>query len=119
MRCIFTMFAEDVGLLKEQLFTEALSTRWKDNPTSFKPEVEALWQAMNEGGSFGFHGQLLRFNGGLFADPVAFDLSADQIQILLDAAERDWQNVEPAIFGTLLERGTVLLKSEGLQSSGY
>jgi very-short-patch-repair endonuclease len=35
MRCIFTMFAEDVGLLKEQLFTEALSTRWKDNPTSF------------------------------------------------------------------------------------
>jgi very-short-patch-repair endonuclease len=104
MRCIFTMFAEDVGLLKEQLFTEALSTRWKDNPTSFKPEVEALWQAMNEGGSFGFHGQLLRFNGGLFADPVAFDLSADQIQILLNAAERDWQNVEPAIFGTLLER---------------
>jgi hypothetical protein len=56
------------------------------------------------GGSFGFHGQLLRFNGGLFADPVAFDLSADQIGILLNAAERDWQNVEPAIFGTLLER---------------
>ncbi|MGD1929871.1 MAG: class I SAM-dependent DNA methyltransferase [Leptolyngbyaceae cyanobacterium] len=104
MRCIFTMFAEDVRLLKEELFTTALQGRWRENPQSFKPEVEALWQAMNEGGSFGFHGQLLRFNGGLFADPVAFDLSADQIQILLDAAERDWQNVEPAIFGTLLER---------------
>lgn len=104
MRCIFTMFAEDVKLLKEELFTTALKDRWRDHPQSFKPEVEALWQAMNEGGSFGFHGQLLRFNGGLFADPVAFDLSAEQIQILLDAAERDWQNVEPAIFGTLLER---------------
>jgi hypothetical protein len=45
-------------------------TRWLENPKSFKPEVEALWQAMNEGGSFGFHGQLLRFNGGLFAEPV-------------------------------------------------
>ncbi|WP_204140831.1 class I SAM-dependent DNA methyltransferase [Halomicronema sp. CCY15110] len=104
MRCIFTMFAEDVKLLKEELFTTALKERWCEHPKSFKPEVEALWQAMNEGGSFGFHGQLLRFNGGLFADPIAFDLSADQIQILLKAAERDWQNVEPAIFGTLLER---------------
>ena len=104
MRCIFTMFAEDVGLLKEYVFTNALKTRWQENPKSFKPEVETLWQAMNEGGSFGFHGQLLRFNGGLFAEPVAFDLAADQVAILLAAAERDWQNVEPAIFGTLLER---------------
>lgn len=104
MRCIFTMFAEDVGLLKEDVFTHALKTRWQGNPKSFKPEVEALWQAMNEGGSFGFHGRLLRFNGGLFAEPVAFDLAADQLAILLAAAERDWQNVEPAIFGTLLER---------------
>ncbi len=104
MRCIFTMFAEDVGLLKEQLFTDALKTRWLENPKSFRPEVAALWQAMNEGGSFGFYGQLLRFNGGLFTDPTALDLSAEQVQILLDAAERDWQNVEPAIFGTLLER---------------
>ena len=104
MRCIFTMFAEDVGLLKEYVFTNALKTRWQENPKSFKPEVEALWQAMNEGGSFGFHGQLLRFNGGLFAEPGAFDLAADQVAILLAAAERDWQNVEPAIFGTLLER---------------
>lgn len=104
MRCIFTMFAEDVGLLKEQLFTEALQTRWLVNSQTFKPDVEALWRAMNEGTSFGFHGQLLRFNGGLFAQPQAFALSADQLEILLTAAKRDWRNVEPAIFGTLLER---------------
>ncbi|MEY2984117.1 MAG: adenine-specific methyltransferase protein class, partial [Cyanobacteriota bacterium] len=104
MRCIFTMFAEDVGLLKEQLFTEALETRWLANPQIFKAEVEGLWRAMNEGTSFGFQAQLLRFNGGLFADSQAFALSADQLQILLTAAKRDWRNVEPAIFGTLLER---------------
>jgi hypothetical protein len=104
MRCIFTMFAEDVGLLKEKLFTQALETRWLPNPKTFKPEVEALWQAMNDGTSFGFHGRLLRFNGGLFADSTAFDLTAKQLEVLLQAAKRDWQNVEPAIFGTLLER---------------
>lgn len=104
MRCIFTMFAEDVGLLKEHLFTEALETRWIPNPKTFKPEVEALWQAMNEGTSFGFHGKLLRFNGGLFAESQAFALTREQLEVLLQAAKRDWHNVEPAIFGTLLER---------------
>jgi hypothetical protein len=104
MRCIFTMFAEDVGLLKEHLFTQALETRWILNPKMFKPEVEALWEAMNEGTSFGFHGQLLRFNGGLFAESQAFALTKTQLEVLLQAAKRDWCNVEPAIFGTLLER---------------
>ncbi len=104
MRCIFTMFAEDVGLLKEHLFTQALETRWILNPKMFKPEVEGLWEAMNEGTSFGFHGQLLRFNGGLFAESQAFALTKAQLEVLLQAAKRDWCNVEPAIFGTLLER---------------
>ncbi|MCP2730499.1 class I SAM-dependent DNA methyltransferase [Limnofasciculus baicalensis] len=104
MRCIFTMFAEDVGLLKEHLFTQALETRWINNPKMFKPEVEALWQAMNEGTNFGFYGQLLRFNGGLFAESQAFALTKTQLEVLLQAAKRDWRNVEPAIFGTLLER---------------
>ena len=104
MRCIFTMFAEDVGLLKEHLFTEALETRWLPNPKMFKPEVEALWQAMNDGTAFGFYGRLLKFNGGLFAEATAFELTSDQLEVLLRAAKREWKEVEPAIFGTLLER---------------
>ncbi len=104
MRCIFTMFAEDVGLLKEHLFTEALETRWLLNPKTFKPEVESLWQAMNDGTAFGFYGRLLKFNGGLFAESKAFDLTTDQLEVLLRAAKREWREVEPAIFGTLLER---------------
>ncbi len=104
MRCIFTMFAEDVGLLKEDLFTRALTERWLPNPKTFKTEVERLWQAMNLGEPFGFSDRLLRFNGGLFSEATAFELTAAQIEILLKAAKRDWRKVEPAIFGTLLER---------------
>lgn len=104
MRCIFTMFAEDVGLLPEKLFTEALKERWIPKPKTFQPEVEALWQAMNDGTSFGFSGKLLKFNGGLFADASAFPLNGEQLEVLLQASQRDWSQVEPAIFGTLLER---------------
>ena len=40
----------------------------------------------------------------MFENTEAIALNADQLEILIDAAERDWSAVEPAIFGTLLER---------------
>ncbi|MEQ9486717.1 DNA methyltransferase [Coleofasciculus sp. F4-SAH-05] len=103
MRCIFTMFAEDVELLKGEVFTHALRERWIPNPATFKPEIENLWQIMNTGGQFGFE-TILKFNGSFFENATAFDLPKDQLEVLLQAAEKDWSQVEPAIFGTLLER---------------
>lgn len=103
IRCIFTMFAEDVDLLPGHLFTRALREFWLPAPEGFKDGVESLWQAMNRGGPWAF-GKVLRFNGGLFANPVALPLTAGQIQTLLDAADKDWSLVEPAIFGTLIEQ---------------
>jgi hypothetical protein len=104
MRCVFTMFAEDIGLLREKVFTTALEKTWIPDPSSFKTGVEALWDAMNSGKSFFILGKLLQFNGGLFADPEALPLEATQLRILLKAAKREWCDVQPAIFGTLIER---------------
>lgn len=60
---------------------------------------------MNRGGfSVQLRTSLLHFNGRLFADPSALDLTRDQLDLLIEAAEADWEDVEPAIFGTLLER---------------
>jgi len=104
MRCLFTMFAEDVGLLPERIFTDALEKLWLASPKSFPGGIESLWRAMNDGTSFGFVGKLLKFNGGLFKSPTALPLDAKQLRLLLEAAKCDWSEVEPAIFGTLLER---------------
>jgi hypothetical protein len=103
MRCVFTMFAEDVELLTRETFVKMLD-RWYDDPEQFVPEVEAFWRTMNEGGSLPIVGKILRFNGGLFADPTALPLNKSQLWILRLAAQQDWADVEPAIFGTLLER---------------
>lgn len=100
MRCIFTMFAEDVELLQEEVFSKALKERWIPNARSFKKEIGALWETMNTGGTFGFN-KILKFNGSFFADSTAFDLPVEQLEILLQAAQKDWSQVEPAIFGTL------------------
>ncbi|MGB5970366.1 MAG: DNA methyltransferase [Spirulinaceae cyanobacterium] len=103
MRCIFTMFAEDVELLQGEMFTKALRDRWIPNPQTFKPEIESLWQTMNTGGTFGFE-RVLRFNGSFFEEAKAFELPTEQLEVLYAAAAKDWSQVEPAIFGTLLER---------------
>ncbi|MGO9664573.1 MAG: class I SAM-dependent DNA methyltransferase [Polyangia bacterium] len=105
MRCLFTMFAEDVGLLPEGIFTKALKEQWLPHPTAFPGGVASLWRTMNEGGEvFGVVGKILRFNGGLFASPKALALDKKALALLLQAAECNWADVEPAIFGTLLER---------------
>lgn len=103
MRCIFTMFAEDVGLLPEEVFTKALKDLWIESPHSFPLGVETLWRAMNEGSAFGFFGKLLHFNGGLFKSPAALPLDKEDLKVLLTAAKCSWNKVEPAIFGALFE----------------
>ncbi|PZR34238.1 MAG: class I SAM-dependent DNA methyltransferase [Caulobacter segnis] len=108
MRSIFTMFAEDVELLPKGAFTHLLE-ECLEAPASFAPLLKELWQKMDDPdperrfySAFKVH--LRYFNGGLFANPRAFPLGKEEIGELLAAARRDWRQVEPAIFGTLVEQ---------------
>jgi hypothetical protein len=104
MRCLFTMFSEDVGLLPKNGFTGLLE-ELLEAPSGFVPQIEELWASMNEGGwCAGLKKKVLYFNGGLFKDARALPLNWSQLQLLLAAARADWRDVEPAIFGTLLEQ---------------
>ena len=103
MRCLFTMFAEDIDLLPKDAFLNLLKTI--ESVEHFPPVMKQLWQTMNEGGfSTQLREKVLQFNGGLFAESKALPLTDDQLQLLIDAAGKQWKDVEPAIFGTLLER---------------
>jgi len=103
-RCLFSMFAEDVGLLPKNAFSELLASL-QNSPGQFVPLVGALWKEMDEGGfSVVLRHTLPRFNGKLFKQPDVLPLDRDQIGLLREAAGADWTLVEPAIFGTLLER---------------
>lgn len=103
-RCLFSMFAEDVGLLPKRAFVDLLESL-KDKPEQFIPLVGEVWRAMDRGEfSAALRSDLLRFNGKLFKNPQVLPLNRDQIDLLLAAARANWREVEPAIFGTLLER---------------
>jgi hypothetical protein len=109
MRCIFCMFAQSVGLLPTRTALTDLLEDCRGNLPGFVPLLGELWRRMNDGGfSTTLRAMVLRFNGGLFApgpdggtDPLAVD--AAMLDLLIRASRRDWTDVEPAIFGTLLE----------------
>ncbi len=103
-RCLFTCFAEDVGLLPVRAFSDLLDSLIQA-PEQFAPMVGELWRAMDHGQfSVAIRAALPRFNGKLFKQPEALALDRTQIELLREAARADWREVEPAIFGTLLER---------------
>jgi hypothetical protein len=103
-RLVFCMFAEDVGLLPDHLFTKMLEVSRRD-PKGFEENARTLFGAMAvKGGKVGFTA-IDWFNGGLFEDDHVLPVSTDDIDELIKAARRDWSQIDPSILGTLFERG--------------
>lgn len=107
MRLLFTMFAEDTGLIPKKSFSQLLR-KVRDRPENLVPQLSDLWAKMDTGGFVGALGEagetVRQFNGYLFKDSSAIPLDVEEIDVLIAAADADWRQVEPAIFGTLLER---------------
>lgn len=112
-RCLFSLFAEDVGLLPKNAqglgVFEALLRQHQAKPDTLARMLQIFWAGMDSGGfNPAIAESVLRFNGKLFkgatADGYALPLKPEQTEGLLRAARADWREVEPAIFGTLLER---------------
>ncbi|TAK24000.1 MAG: class I SAM-dependent DNA methyltransferase [Chloroflexota bacterium] len=102
MRLLFCLFAEDIGLLPDRLFTRLVHGTI-GRPSDFTAQVRELFRRMATGGYFGVE-EIAHFNGGLFADDVAFAFTSDDLRVLDRATKLDWSSIEPAIFGTLFER---------------
>ena len=106
-RIIFSLFAEDIGLLPAMLEGKGLFTylveHTKNNPENFSQDIGELFGKMEDGGRM--HSRDIRwFNGALFRGVEVENLSPNAISQLLSACLLDWEYVEPAIFGTLFER---------------
>ena len=102
-RLVFCMFAEDVGLLPDNMFTRMLEHARK-RPDEFTELSRDLFGAMSTGGRIGFEA-VGWFNGGLFDDDETLPLKRGEIDVALKAAALDWSEIDPSIFGTLFERG--------------
>lgn len=108
-KLVFCMFAEDAGLLPGGLIGK-LATATRLAPKAFVAGLADLFQKMSvEGGMFGPE-RIPWFNGGLFDGPEVIPLSTHEIDLIRSVSELDWSQIEPAIFGTLFERGLAAAK---------
>ncbi|MEI6043718.1 MAG: DNA methyltransferase [Chloroflexota bacterium] len=102
IRLLFCLFAEDIGLLPDQLFTRLIETSQK-RPKVFVWQLPKLFEAMRSVSFFGTD-EILHFNGGLFDDDQMVELDNAGLEILYKVCKLDWSNIEPAVLGTLFER---------------
>ena len=113
-RIIFCLFAESVGLFADpggrvtQPMRHALQNlaEWPELTIEM---LQPLFTAMAEQSVHVFGPYTIRwFDGSLFDARSAEDvmpLTTDLVEILLETAELNWSRIDPAIFGTLFERG--------------
>ena len=104
IRLAFCMFAEDMRLLPDELFRRLLDSV-RRRTEQFASLASDLFTRMASGGMFGVD-EVPWFNGGLFdEDTEALPLDRPGIEIVREAAQLDWSEVDPSILGTLFERG--------------
>ncbi len=103
-RILFCLFAEDAGLLPKGIFSR-LSAASKGRSDVFTTALADLFAKMSTaGGLFGTE-EIDWFNGGLFESGDVLPLTGSEITTLLEVSRLNWALIEPAIFGTLFERG--------------
>jgi hypothetical protein len=103
-RILFMLFAEDAGLLPKNIMSR-LSTASHGKSDVFSRSLGELFSKMSrDGGLFGTE-EIDWFNGGLFDTGDVIPLTGTEITTLLDVSKLNWALIEPAIFGTLFERG--------------
>lgn len=106
LQSVWCLFAEDLGMLDGyplQTIVKRLLT--SPHPKSAM-EIGFLFRVLNQKGNQNRTGELhgTRYvNGSLFSDPAEVDLTMDELRMLNRAAEFDWRQVDPTIFGSLLE----------------
>jgi hypothetical protein len=103
-KLLFVMFAQDAGVLPSALL-ERLVEGAQNNVDVFTLGLRDLFAKMAEGGGLFGVEHIDWFDGGLFDDADVLPLTTAEIGLVQRVSRLDWSQVEPAVFGTLFERG--------------
>jgi hypothetical protein len=103
-RILFCLFAEDAELLPTGVLSR-LAAKTRGRPHVFGDTLSQMFGLMSRGGGMFGTEDVPWFNGGLFDSADVLPLTEAEIGTLLEVGRLDWAKIEPAIFGTLFERG--------------
>lgn len=108
-RILFCMFAEDTGSFPEDLFVKTITEFGGGDGEHLQSLLKQIFDVMNipgkQRGDIPAHINAFPYvNGGLFAEASevpAFNRRARRI--LIEAAQLDWREINPDIFGSMIQ----------------
>ncbi|MBW8359312.1 MAG: class I SAM-dependent DNA methyltransferase [Weeksellaceae bacterium] len=106
-RLLFCFFAEDTGIFeKEGMFTDALANNTAENGSDLDVFFKDLFAKLNSRKSD--HPSAVKdfpyVNGGLFKDEIKIPrFSKKSRDILLDCGNLNWDEINPDIFGSMIQ----------------
>lgn len=108
-RVLFCLFSEDTGSFKKGLFAKAITEYGGDNGEELQSLLTQIFDAMNtpdnQRGDIPAHIDAFPYvNGGLFADKTEIPkFNKRAKRVLIEAARDDWQDINPDIFGSMIQ----------------
>lgn len=107
LQSVWSMFAEDLGQIPAHRFTVLLDELIASPRRSSADELGRLFEILDDPSSErpaqGLYAGVPYANGGLFEHPARLHLDQEELELLREAASFNWREVEPQIFGALLE----------------
>lgn len=106
LQLVWTLFAESLGLISGRPVEHIVDDLLKTPSRSSAAELGQLFQVLGEREAYGRQGVYAGApyaNGGLFATAARVHLQPDELRMLRAATEFEWRQVDPTIFGALME----------------
>ncbi|HKG38477.1 MAG TPA: DNA methyltransferase [Conexibacter sp.] len=105
LQAVMAMFAEDIGLLPTHSFSRAIEDVQAGHGSAYDL-LFGLFREMDFKGDTpaGRFKGTPHFNGGLYRRVAPFEMLPQEVEALAKAANEDWAEVRPVIFGTLFEQ---------------
>lgn len=106
-RLLFCFFAEDTAIFpKEGMFTDAIANYTAENGSDLDDFLKELFTKLNSRKT-DFYSNVNAFpyvNGGLFKDEIILPkFSKKSRDILLDSGNLNWDEINPDIFGSMIQ----------------
>ncbi|MGD0875909.1 MAG: DNA methyltransferase [Acidimicrobiales bacterium] len=106
LQLVWCLFAESLGLLGGDPVEQIVEALIADPRRSSAAELGHLFSVLattDQSARGGLYHGAPYVNGGLFASPARVHLDPDELALVVEAARFDWRDVDPTIFGSLME----------------
>lgn len=106
LQVVWCLFADSLGMLKGRPVQRIIEGIRRDAGRSTAAALGHLFETLNQRETYakgGFYEHVPYANGGLFLHPARIHLLDDELSLLAGAADFDWRQVDPTIFGSLME----------------